>query len=404
MMKKFSSFVYSILVGLIGIVLLLFIALSIHNSPVFAWRIITMLQSDVDDINRFPARPIENGEEVSRLPIEELPIPEQVTYQYKGEDRTESLQDLLIRTKTTAFVVVRDDKIIYQTYPYGQYDQRNTSFSVAKSFASALIGAAIQDGFIESENDLVIKYVPEISGRGLDELKIHNLLRMDSGIRYISADDRLFIFEPFSDDALTYYPPGLRKVALNVKASKTPIGETFKYNNFHPLLEGLIIERATGMPVAEYLQEKIWKPMGAEFPASWSLDSEKSGFEKMESGINATAVDFARFGLIYLHNGYWNGTQILPESWIQKSTAPDPTDSRYFEGYPIWPEMGGYYGYHWWGLKKDNGSYDFMARGHLGQIIYVSPGKNMVVVRQGPEPDSNVLWFDAILSLIDQMP
>jgi len=363
-----------------------------------------MLQSDVDDINRFPARPIENGEAVSWLPIEEFPIPERVTYQYKGENRTESLKELLLRSKTTAFVVVRDDKIIYQTYPFGQYDQPNTSFSVAKSFASALIGAAIQDGFIESENDLVIKYVPKISGRGLDELKIHHLLRMDSGIRYISADDRLFLLEPFSDDALTYYPPDLRKVVLNVKASKTPIGETFKYNNFHPLLEGLIIERATGMTVAEYLQEKIWKPMGAEFPASWSLDSEKSGFEKMESGINATAVDFARFGLVYLHNGYWNGNQILPETWIQKSTAPDPTDSRFFEGYPIWPEMGGYYGYHWWGLKKDNGSYDFMARGHLGQIIYVSPEKNMVVVRQGPEPDSNVLWFDIILSLVDQMP
>ena len=360
-----------------------------------------MMQSDLDDINRFPARPINNGENVSQLPIEELTIPNQVTYKYKGIDRTESLEDLLMRTETTAFLVVQNDKIIYQNYPFGSYNQLNTSFSVAKSFDSALIGAAIQDGLIESENDLVVKYVPELIGRGLDDLTIHNLLRMDSGIRYISSDERFFIFEPFSDDALTYYPPNLRKIALSVQASTTPIGITFKYNNFHPLLEGLIIERVTGMPVAEYLQEKIWKPMGAEFPASWSMDSEKSGFEKMESGINATAVDFARFGLLYLHNGYWNGTQILPESWVQKSTIPDPRDNRIIEG---WTEIGGYYGYHWWGLKKTDGAYDYMASGHLGQFIYVSPEKNMVVVRLGPEPDPNVLWYDAIQSLVIQMP
>jgi CubicO group peptidase (beta-lactamase class C family) len=400
-MKKIASLIFSIICVLVGILFSLLIALSIHDSPVFAWRIITMLQSDTGDINRFPNRPIEIGENISRLPIELLPIPDQVTYKYKGVDRTEPLQDLLIRTGTTAFVVIRDDKIIFQEYPNGKYDQPNTSFSVAKSFCSALIGAAIQDGFIDSENDLVIKYVPEIMGRGLDDLKIHNLLRMDSGIDYISADDRIFIFEPFSDDALTYYPPDLRKIALSVQASKTPIGATFRYNNFHPLLEGLIIERATGMPVAEYLQERIWKPMGAEFPASWSLDSEKSGFEKMESGINATAVDFARFGLLFLHNGNWNGIQILPESWVQKSTVPDSRDNRIIKG---WTEIGGYYGYHWWGLKKNDGTYDFMASGHLGQHIYVSPEKNMVVVRFGSEPDSNFFWFDVIKSLLNQMP
>jgi len=400
-MRNIIKFVLPISGIFVGVVLIFFAALSIHDSPVYAWRIITLMQSDTGDINHFPSRSIDNGLVVSTLPIEILPIPKLVTFQYKGEERTESLQDLILRTDTTAFVVIRDDKIIYQEYPKGKYEQVNTSFSVAKSFDSALIGAAIQDGFIDSENDLVIKYVPEIMGRGLDELSIHNLLRMDSGIRYISADDRLFIFEPFSDDALTYYPPDLRKIALSVQASKTPIGATFKYNNYHPLLEGLIIERATGMPVAEYLQERIWKPMGAEFPASWSLDSEKSGFEKMESGINATAVDFARFGLLYLHNGYWNGIQILPESWVQKSTVPDPRDNRLLEG---WTEIGGYYGYHWWGLKKNDGAYDFMASGHLSQYIYVSPEKNMVVVRFGSEPDSNVLWFDVIKSLVNQMP
>ena len=246
------------------------------------------------------------------------------------------------------FSFLKDDRLISETYLKSSREDINTSFSVAKSFDSALIGAAIADGSIQSVDDPVIKYVPEIAGRGLDTLTIRNLIRMDSGIRFRGSDD---VLVPFSDDALTYYPPDLRRIALSAQPGKTPIGAAFYYNKIHPLLEGLILERATGMPVTDYLQERIWKPMGAEFPASWSLDSQASGFEKMESGINARALDYARFGLIYLHNGFWNGKQILPAAWIAASTAPDPADVRPFEVFPEWKEWGGYYGYHWWGLK-----------------------------------------------------
>jgi CubicO group peptidase (beta-lactamase class C family) len=297
-------------------------------------------------------------------------------------------------------MVIRDDRIMMQVFRDGNDSPPHTSFSVAKSFNSALIGAAIEDGYIESVNDPVIKYIPEIAGRGLDELTIRNLLRMDTGVRYRSEDD---ILAPFSDDSLTYYSPDLRKLALGVQSGEAPVGAAFLYNNFYPLLEGLIIERAAGMPVAEYLEQRIWQPMGAGNPASWSLDSRRKGFEKMESGINATPTDFARFGLLFLHGGNWNGRQILPGTWITESTAPDPTDLRPFESAPSWAEAGGYYGYHWWGMKNLDGSHDFMARGKLGQLIYVAPRKNMVVVRLGPEPDDGVIWSFVVQSLIDQM-
>ncbi len=191
-----------------------------------------------------------------------------------------------------------------------------------------MIGAAIADGKIGSLNDPLLRYIPEIAGRGLDALTIRDLLMMNSGIRYSSGDEIPFYRSPFSDDAFTYYSTDMRKIALSVQASGAPIGAAFRYNNYHPLLEGLIVERATGMHVAEYLQERIWKPMGAEFPASWSLDSQASGFEKMESGINARAVDYARFGLIFLHDGRWNGVQILPETWVRESTTPLRPDPR----------------------------------------------------------------------------
>jgi len=195
----------------------------------------------------------------------------------------------------------------------------------------------------------------------------------------------------------------LRKVALSVDASGAPIGKAFRYNNYHPLLEGLIIERATGMHVAEYLQEKFWKPMGAEFPASWSLDSDKSGFEKMESGINARAVDYARFGLIFLHNGFWNGVQILPESWVRESTEPLRPDPRTRETMSDWPNYNGYYKYHWWGINNSDGTYDFYAHGRYDQIIYVAPRKNVVIVRLGDRLDENVQWPLVIHNVIDQL-
>lgn len=394
-----------ILAGLIGFVLVLivtlFIALSIIDSPQYAWRILTLFESDIEDYKVFPSRVIDNDTTYSRIEKGSYPIPEQVEYPYKDGTRTEDLDDLLERTETHAFLILKDDQLIFVSYNDSTREDINTSFSVAKSFDSAMIGAAIADGYIGSVDDPVIQYIPEIAGRGLDSLTIRNLLRMDSGIRYRSEDE---VLAPFSDDALTYYPPDLRQIALGVQPGDTPIGKAFHYNNFHPLLEGLIIERATGMHVAEYLQERIWKPMGAEFDASWSLDSEESSFEKMESGINARAVDYVRFGLLYLHDGYWNGKQILPVGWVEESTSPDPMDTRLYEVYSLWKESGGYYGYHWWGMNNPDGSYDFMARGNLGQLIYVAPRKNMVIVRLGSETDANVVWSFVVQALVNQMP
>ena len=145
------------------------------------------------------------------------------------------------------------------------------------------------------------------------------------------------------------------------------------YNNYNPLLLGLILERATGRPVTTYLQEKLWTPLGMEFDLSWSLDSEQSGFEKMESGFNAPAVDFAKFGRLYLNGGNWNGTQILPAEWVTDLTR----DNGLIQDAPI------YYGYMWWGENCNPDSQDFFALGNFGQFVYVSPANNMIIVRNG---------------------
>lgn len=393
-----------ILLGVIVFLLVaLFIALSIFNSPTYAWRILRYGQSDIGDTAIFPERPILNGPNVSVIERGNEGTPYEVEYRYKDEIRKEVLEDLLQRTGTRAFLIIKDDKLIFETYLESSRESINTSFSSAKSFNSALIGAAIADGSIGSVEDPIIEYIPEIAGRGLDQLTIRDLLLMNSGIRYVEGDELPFYYAPFADDPLTYYPPDLREVALSAEASGAPIGKAFRYNNYHPLLEGIILERATGMHVAEYLQEKFWKPMGAEFPASWSLDSEESGFEKMESGINARAIDFARFGLIFLHNGFWNGMQILPEAWVRESTEPLRPDRRTWETMSEMLDFGGYYKYHWWGLNNPDGTYDFFAHGRYDQFIYVAPRKNVVIVRLGDALDENVLWPLVLHDVVDQL-
>jgi len=395
MRSRLKKVLVIFLAALFSLFLIIVIAASLYDSPEYARRLLVYGQSDINDYHIFPERSIQNGDPISALEISGGAIPDTLTWAFlTGESRSATLEEVFSRTNTKAFIVIRDDKIVYEGYFNGAArDSIHTSFSSAKSFNSAMIGAALADGLIESVDDPVIRYVPEIAGRGLDALTIRDLLSMSTGIRYAEHPT------PFGDDALTYYSPDLRRTALRVRASGAPIGGGFHYNNYHPLLEGLILERATGMSVSAYLQEKFWKPMGAEYPASWSLDSDASGFEKMESGINARAVDYARFGLIFLHNGTWNGSQILPDAWVRASTSPENAwKVSTSTNLPV------YYKYHWWGIENTDGTYDFMALGRYYQIVYVAPRKNAVVVRLGDDPSSYpVDWVVSIHKLVDQM-
>jgi CubicO group peptidase (beta-lactamase class C family) len=218
---------------------------------------------------------------------------------------------------------------------------------------------------------------------------------MASGLRYNT--DRPI---SFSDDSLTYEFNDLRHLALTETQVVEQPGKTFLYNNYNPLLLGMILERATGRSVTTYLQEKIWTPLGMEYDGSWSLDSDKTGFEKMESGINARAIDFAKFGRLYLNGGNWNGAQIVPAEWVATSTR----DNGLIQNAPI------YYGYMWWGEKCNPNSQDFLALGNLGQFIYVSPAKNLIIVRNGEEygvkstGEEWVVWAELFCQFAKSLP
>jgi CubicO group peptidase (beta-lactamase class C family) len=360
-------------------------ALMLSRSPAYAYRAYFWGESDLFDYEKFPYREVQNASPTYYFSQDPNPNP-----------LTESpeFETLLADSGTTAFLVVQDDFIKYEGYFNGfQREAWFTSFSVAKSYDSALIGIAIAEGAIGSVNDRVIQYLPELRGRGLDNLTIRNLLKMDCGVRY--RDALIWdVLASYSDDTRTYYTPDLRGLALTIRPSEESLGACFHYNNFYPILEGMILERVTGMTVSEYLQEKIWKPLGMEFPATWSINETGSGLEKMESGINARPIDFVKFGRLYLNQGNWEGVQIIPQDWVLESTAPEPGENRPQVGAVALPKPDGYYQYHWWGTRRPGGYYDYTAVGHLGQYIFVRPDQNLIIARFGRETKTSVNWFE----------
>jgi len=329
-------------------------------------------ESDYKDLERFPARTVHNGPFVSHF--DKLPANNPYASQIEtiGRDSTNgSLEHYLDASGTTAFLVVDDDKLLYERYFNGR-DERslNTSFSMAKSFASALVGIAIDEGDIKSVDEPITNYLPELleKDKRFKSITIRNLLTMSSGIKY--EEGGALPWSEDADDTKTYYSTDLRELALNCQIEGKS-GEYFEYNNYNPLLVGIILERATGMSVSRYMEEKLWRPMGMEADGSWSLDSKEDGFEKMESGVNARARDFARFGMLFAKEGNWRGKQLISREWVEKSSRPDTSTD---------PSLD--YQYFWW-VDTPDGKDHFSAQGNYGQYIYVAPEKDLVIVRLG---------------------
>ena len=343
------------------------------------WR-----ESDVGDQHRFPARRISAGGRAS-------PLRAGVAADLVASGERKGLDEFLRDTDTLAFLVVHEDRLVHERYFNGATrESLQTSFSAAKSFVSALVGIAIDAGLIDSVEDPVTNYLPELAERDprFRQITLRHLLTMSSGIRYREGG-----FPSLGDDTYTYYGVDLRDLALNQTRIEQSPGLAWVYNNYHPLLLGLVLERSTRTSVSNFMATRLWQPLGAEADATWNLDSERSGFEKLESGVNARPVDYARFGLLFLHNGEWNGRRIISEDWVRTSTVADRvTDAAYYHGYR----------YFWWIDQERPGR--FYALGKYGQYIYVAPDADAVVVRFGRDWGvSNIAWLATFRDVADQL-
>ena len=370
--------------------------------------------ADLRDHRKFPARPVARGAGPAFRFREPAPgsrpvlrLPPTLTLD-KGtkKERQISFEELLRESGTVALLIIRHDSLLVERYLAG-YDAASVvpSFSVAKSYVSALLGIAIAEGHIKGVDEPITTYLPELRGPEFARITIAHVLNMRSGIRFNEG-----YFNPFGDVAKYYYGTNLTKYVGQLRVKEAP-DQRFEYISGNTQLLGLIVARATKRPLAEYLQEKLWQPLGAEYDASWSLDSRRHGTEKAFCCLNARARDFAKLGRLYLRRGEWQGRQLVPRAWVERSVYDVTTSA----------PNNYLYGYQWWHTRRfeartdttGRGAFrplaaapgaaaggrvvrpnpDFFAEGILGQFIYVYPEKDLIVVRLGKR-EGPVRWAE----------
>ena len=277
---------------------------------------------------------------------------------------TEELTRTHKQLKTVAYLIIKEDSIWHESYfdGYSKASYSN-SFSMAKSIVSAALGKAIMQNKIQSLDQKVVDFFPELTGEYAREVTVGDLASMASGI---SWDERYY--SPFSIVTRAYFDDDLKEVILGLEIKEKP-GERFKYLSGSTQLLAMCIEKATGEYLSDYVSKEFWIPMGAEHPALWQLDRKETGIEKAYCCIASNARDFARFGKLYLNNGKWQGKTLLDSTFVKKSVTPRFKQS---------PE----YGYGWW-LETIDTKKVFYMRGHLGQFTIVIPEDNLIIVRLG---------------------
>lgn len=387
----------------ITVILLLFLILCFSTIGMTSWtylnRVLTHWDSSVKDVNLFPQRVVKKAFSPYQYHSASTFNPElssfEIEYTKHNKTMSKDLNGFIKDTKTTSLIVARDDYIILEGYGNGYYSSSlNTSFSMAKSVVSLLIGKAVEEGYIESIEQPISNYIQEFKGLDIGKNTIEDLLLMRSNIVY---DEDKFLW--FGDDSLTYFSSDLRKLALEHTQTTDEYNGKFHYNNYHPLLLGIILERTTGVSVSQYFQKKLWEPLYTQYDASWSLDSEKSGFEKMESGINFRSIDFIKIGTMILNGGKVYVHQIISEEWLKKSTLCDfPINESDYEGTFLEGKNIGYK-YMWYTYPNPKSGYDIIAWGKSDQILYISPAYNTVILRTGISDGGVDDWIDTLQNL-----
>jgi CubicO group peptidase (beta-lactamase class C family) len=312
-------------------------------------------------------------------------------YQYEGETRT--LDDYLARNPTTGLLIARGDTILVERYQYARNDRhRFTSFSMAKTVTAMLIGIANAEGRIRSVDDLAAAYVPALADTEYGRTPLRHLLEMSSGVRFVESysgrDDvsRLFVATVIQAGA------GGAEAVKPYNERLRPSGTKFAYASVETQVLGLVLRSAVGRPVTDYLQEKIWEPMGAEADATWIIDA--SGQEATYCCLNAVLRDYARLGLLLAHDGRIRDRQIIPEAWLQAATTVPP-DSWHLKPYAATRYFG--YGYQTWIFPGPRRM--FALLGVHGQAIFVDPASRLVMVHTavrkepaGSNAEAVALW------------
>jgi len=306
----------------------------------------------------FPTRRIPAGPTPWVLPQRPADLG-RVAFEIDGD--TLDVERFMERHRVSGLLVLAEGAVAYEAYRNGHGPARRwTSFSVAKSVVSLLVGAAVQDGYIGSVDDPVSRYLPALSGTSYEGVRVTDLLHMASGVSwnedYLDLDsDVNRTFRLTLDEQIAY---------MGALPRAGPPNTIFNYNTGETDLVGAIVRAAVGSNLSDYLERKIWVPAGMEADAYWML-YDTGGGEYGGSGLNASLRDYARIGLLALRGGVLaDGTRVVPEGWMEASTTPSPANPGY--------------GWFWW--LQGNGAY--AALGIFGQMIWIDPQAHVVIVTQ----------------------
>lgn len=374
----------------IGAVMLLALAAAwIHMADKnYVYKAIAYNFADIDDNAIFEQRTVDSPA---------VPQPWPLAAKYNTGQLPTELEQLHQDLESIAFLLVKDDSILYEQYWDGYSDESlSNSFSMAKSIVSMLVGVAIKEGKIESVDQPVGDFLPRFRKGNKAKIRIKHLLWMSSGLNWDESYSN-----PFSMTTEAYYGTDLKKVINRLDAEEEP-GQQWSYKSGDTQVLGFVLEAATGMSLSKYAAEKLWKPLGAAHDAEWSVDNP-SGIEKAYCCFFSNARDFARLGKLYLHNGTWNGDTIVQPAYVKASLTPNNLVAA------ATGEKVDFYGYQWWLLPKYKGQDIFYARGILGQYIIVIPEKDIIIVRLGKErgerinnhPSEVMAMIDAVNEMVE---
>lgn len=376
-----------IFVGLLGLIALLVIGLYITDTDYLLRGVrVTYLNGHstafIDD------HPYFDNDEISVGTFQEWPLHKA----YNTANPTERLEKEHKQLGTAAFLIIKNDSIWYERY-YDHYsDSSNTnSFSMAKSIVTSALGRAIKQRKIQSLDTKVSTLLPGYEGEFARKLTVGHLATMTAGLDWDEA-----YYSPLSITTRAYFDSELADLMLSLDIIKEP-GQVFEYSSGSTQLLAMCVEKAVGMPLAQYVSKEFWIPMGAKHMAYWQKDSEQ-GMAKAYCCFASNARDFARFGKLYKDHGSWNGKQLLDSNFVAKSTTP------YLESAPQ-------YGIGWW-LFDYKGKKGYCMRGHLGQYVAVIPADNLMMIRlgdngnvkvEGQEHGSDfILYLDEMYAMLNQ--
>ena len=361
----------------------IFLILSLQSCHI--GRMITYYKADIDDHKIFPYTEVNTGDQTfyfedgrdsklgKRL--------DTLTFSVNGVRKPMSTI-LDAHTETTAFLVIKNDAVLFEQYYEGyKRDSISNIFSVSKSVTALLVGIAIDEGLINDVNDPITQYIPELKDGHpyFEQLTIEHLLNMRSGLKFDESYS-----SPFDEVSRLYYGRQQLKQIAKYDFLHEP-GTHHEYQSANTTLLGIAIERMAGMELGKYLEKKVWIPLEMENPATWSVDDNKNRNAKAFCCLNTTAIDLAKIARLVLNNGRFKGKQIVSEQWISKIRTPNKDNDCYQ--------------YQWYSA---NCSDKFMAIGILGQNIYVDPSQDLIIIRLGKSWTSVGVYLGRITEVVRQ--